>query len=267
VDAAPAPALDFRGVDLIRGEGLVLHGVDWKVGPGERWAVLGPNGAGKTSLLQLASGYLHPTRGTLHVLGRQLGHVDVRLLRQRIGMVSAAVTRMLVPGVAAVDVVLAGRYAHLEPWWREYSDDDRRRAEGLLAGAGFGHIARRPFGVLSEGERQQVLLARSLMADPDLILMDEPAAGLDVGGRERLVARLAHLARDPGAPPLVLVTHHVEEIPSHFSHLALVRDGRMVVAGPLEAALTSESLSACFGLALELTGHAGRWSCRATGLG
>jgi iron complex transport system ATP-binding protein len=266
VDAPSAPALRFHGVDLVRGEGLVLRGIDWTVAPGERWAVLGPNGAGKTSLLQLASGYLHPTRGTVDILGRRLGHVDVRVLRQRIGMVSAAVTRMLVPRVTAVDVVMAGRYAHLEPWWHEYTVEDRHRAAELLAGAGFAQIAARPFGVLSEGERQQVLLARSLMADPDLILMDEPAAGLDVGGRERLVARLAQLAADRSAPPLVLVTHHVEEIPTHFTHVGLVREGRIVTAGRIERALTSEALSACFGLALHLTGHEGRWSCRATDL-
>lgn len=264
MDAASAPALQFQGVDLVRGEGLVLRAVDWTVAPGERWAVLGPNGAGKTSLLQLASGYLHPTRGTVDILGRRLGHVDVRALRQRIGMVSAAVTRMLVPRVTAVDVVMAGRYAHLEPWWHEYTAEDRERAAALLAGAGFAHIAGRAFGVLSEGERQQVLLARSLMAQPELILLDEPAAGLDVGGRERLVARLAQIAADPSAPPLVLVTHHVEEIPVHFTHVALVRNGRILTAGRLDAALTSNALSECFGLGLQLTGDGGRWACRAT---
>ena len=153
-------ALDFHGVDLIRGNGLVLRQVDWTVGPGERWAVLGPNGAGKTSLLQLASGYLHPTRGTVDILCRRLGRVDVRVLRQRIGMVSAAVARMLLPGVPAVDVVMAGRYAHLEPWWHDYTPEDRAHAHDLLSRAGFGYIAERPFGVISEGERQQVLLAR-----------------------------------------------------------------------------------------------------------
>ena len=267
MNAAPPFALCFDGVDLIRGDSLVLQGVNWGVRAAERWAVLGPNGAGKTSLLQLASGYLHPTRGSVEVLGERLGHVDVRQLRQRIGIVSAAVTRMLLPRVLAVDVVMAGRYAHLEPWWHEYSDEDRRHAGRLLAGAGFEHIAERAFGVLSEGERQQVLLARSLMAQPELLLLDEPAAGLDVGGRERLVARLAQVAADASAPPTVLVTHHVEEIPNHFTHVLLLREGRVVTAGPIARALSSDALSACFGLPLRLSGHRGRWSCRAAGAG
>ncbi len=256
-------ALRFEAVDVVRGKAQVLHGVDWAVGPGDRWAVLGPNGSGKTTMLQLASGYLHPTRGTVHVLGEQLGRVDVRQLRTRIGVVSAAVAKMLVPSVTARDVVMSARHAALEPWWHHYGTDDEVRAERLLADAGFGAVAGRPFGVLSEGERQQVLLARTLMAAPDLLLLDEPAAGLDVGGRERLVARLSRLAADPEAPPLVLVTHHVEEIPAHFSHLLLLRDGRVVVAGPIAVALTSDSLSECFGLPLRLSGDAGRWTCRA----
>jgi iron complex transport system ATP-binding protein len=233
------------------------------VAEGERWAVLGPNGSGKTTMLQLASGYLHPTRGTVEILGQRLGRVDVRRLRRRIGMVSAAVAKMLVPTVTARDIVMSARYADLEPWWHQYCPEDRARAERLLADAGFGAVADRPFGVLSEGERQQVLLARTLMADPELLLLDEPAAGLDVGGRERLVARLGRLAADPGSPPLVLVTHHVEEIPVHFSHVLLLREGRVTASGAIADALTSESLSACFGLKLGLTGTAGRWACRA----
>jgi iron complex transport system ATP-binding protein len=233
------------------------------VAAGDRWAVLGPNGSGKTTMLQLASGYLHPTRGTVEILGRRLGAVDVRRLRRRIGVVSAAVAKMLVPTVTARDVVMSARYAALEPWWHHYTPEDRSRAESLLVDAGFDAVAGRPFGVLSEGERQQVLLARTLMADPELLLLDEPAAGLDVGGRERLVTRLSRLAADPDAPPMILVTHHVEEIPVHFSHVLLLREGRIVAAGPIAEALTSESLSACFGLRLALSGTAGRWTCRA----
>jgi len=247
-------ALRFADVEVTRGDATVLAGVDWVVAAGDRWAVLGPNGSGKTTMLQLASGYLHPTRGTVEILGQRLGAVDVRRLRRRIGVVSAAVAKMLVPTVTARDVV---------PWWHQYTPEDRARAEGLLADAGFEVVAERPFGVLSEGERQQVLLARTLMADPELLLLDEPAAGLDVGGRERLVTRLSRLAADPDAPPMVLVTHHVEEIPAHFSHVLLLREGRVVASGPIAEALTSESLSACFGLPLALSGTAGRWTCRA----
>jgi iron complex transport system ATP-binding protein len=256
-------ALRLAAVDVVRGEAPVLRGVDWVVADGERWAVLGPNGSGKTTLLQLASGYLHPTRGTVDILGHRLGRVDVRKLRERIGIVSAAVGRMLVPRVSAHDVVMSARHAALEPWWHTYSANDYDRASQLLADAGFEAVSDRPFGVLSEGERQQVLLARTLMAEPNLLLLDEPAAGLDVGGRERLVARLGRLADDPLAPPIVLVTHHVEEIPAGFTHILLLRQGRVVVAGAIADALRADTLSACFGLALGLAGEAGRWTCRA----
>ena len=265
VEATPVPGavLRFTGVDVVRGETPVLHAVDWVVGPADRWAVLGPNGSGKTTLLQLASGYLHPTRGSVEILGHRLGRVDVRRLRERIGVVSAAVAKMLVPNVTARDVVMSARHAALEPWWHTYGPEDSALARRLLADAGFAGVADRPFGVLSEGERQQVLLARTLMSSPDLLLLDEPAAGLDVGGRERLVTRLSRLAADPTAPPIVLVTHHVEEIPVHFSHLLLLRQGRVVAAGPLVETLTSDNLSSCFGVTLKVAGDAGRWTCRA----
>ena len=252
-------------MDVVRGDTAVLHDVTWRVSTDDRWAVVGPNGSGKTTMLQLASGYLHPTRGSVSVLGHLLGRVDVRRLRERIGIVSAAVAKMLVPSVHARDVVMSARHAALEPWWHEYTDADRARADSLLAAAGFAAVADRPFGVLSEGERQQVLLARTLMAEPALLLLDEPAAGLDIAGRERLVTRLAQLAVDRDAPPMVLVTHHVEEIPAHFSHLLLLRQGRVIAAGPLASVLTSANLSATFDLPLHVEAAGGRWLCRATG--
>jgi iron complex transport system ATP-binding protein len=261
-DDGPA-ALRFRGVHLRRDGHPVLSGVDWEVGAGERWVVLGPNGSGKTTLIQLACGYLHPTLGTVEVLGQRLGRVDVRRLRRRIGLVSGAVTRMLVSSLTASEVVVSGRHGVLEPWWHRYSDDDRAEARRLLAVAGCTHVADRAFGVLSEGERQQVLLARAMMARPELVLLDEPCAGLDVAGRERLMTRLAQVAAEPGSPPTVLVTHHVEEIPPAFTHLLLLRDGAVVAAGPLPVALTSAALSRCFGMPLLLGGSAGRWTCRA----
>jgi iron complex transport system ATP-binding protein len=257
-------ALWFDQVDVVRGATLVLSQVSWEVGMGDRWAVLGPNGSGKTTMLQLASGYLHPTRGTVSILGHPLGRVDVRQLRRRIGIVSAAVAKMLVPSLSARDVVMSARHAALEPWWHTYTDGDRERADDLLARAGFASVAERPFGVLSEGERQQVLLARTLMAAPDLLLLDEPAAGLDIAGRERLVSRLAELAADGSSPPMVLVTHHVEEIPAHFSHLLLLRGGAVVAAGHLDEVMTSANLSACYGLPLKVEGIEGRWLCRAS---
>jgi iron complex transport system ATP-binding protein len=264
--AGPAPppaALRFDAVDLDRVDNPVLRNVNLVVGSGERWVVLGPNGSGKTTLIQMASGYLHPTRGRVEILGHRLGRVDVRRLRTRIGLVSASISKMLLPSVTGLEVVVSALHGALEPWWHTYDADTRARALGLLDAAGFGYVAARPFGVLSEGERQQVLLARSLMAAPELLLLDEPAAGLDVGGRERLLARLSGLAADPSSPPTVLITHHVEEIPVGFGHVLLLRDGRVVAAGPLDANLTATSLSDTFGMRLRLLETDGRWSCRA----
>jgi iron complex transport system ATP-binding protein len=257
------PVLRFLGVDLNRLNTPVLSDVNWQVGEGERWAVLGPNGSGKTTLVQLASGYLHPTCGRVEVLGRSLGHTDVRALREHVAVVSAGVARMIVPRLTAKEVVVSARHGALEPWWHDYSPSEWERALGLLAAAGFAHIAERPFGVLSEGERQQVLLARALMTEPQLLLLDEPCAGLDMGGRERLLARLGSLAADRSAPPTVMVTHHVEEIPSGFTHILLLCAGRVLVAGPIQSALSAPHLSDCFGLQLELRNDNHRWTSRA----
>jgi len=256
-------ALRFCRVDFDRPTAAVLKGVDWEVRTGERWVVLGPNGGGKTTLVLLASGYLQPTRGSVEVLGLRLGRTDVRALRERVVMVSASLGRMVVPWLAAREVVVPGRHGALEPWWHSYRPEDQATAEALLAAAGFGSVADRPFGQLSEGERQQVLLARALMARPELLLLDEPCAGLDMGGRERLVRRLGDLAGDASSPPMVLVTHHVEDVPRGFTHALLLAGGRVLGAGPLAATLTAESLTACFGLALQLRHDEGRWSSRA----
>ncbi len=256
-------ALSFEAVDVDRVSIPVLRRVGFRVGPDERWAVLGPNGSGKTTLLELASGYLHPSRGTVEVLGERLGRTDLRALRPRIGLVSASVAKMLPAGLTGTEVVMSAAHGALEPWWHRYDEVDRARARGLLERAGFGHTAERPFGVLSEGERQQVLLARTLMATPELLLLDEPAAGLDLGGRERLVGRLAALAADPASPPTVLVTHHLEEIPAGFDHALLLREGEVVAAGPIGETLRDETLSDTFGLRLAVGRSDGRWSCRA----
>jgi iron complex transport system ATP-binding protein len=259
----PSTAVHFEAVDLDRGGLSVLQGIDWAVARGERWVVLGPNGSGKTTMFELASGYLHPTRGSAEILGSRLGKVDVRQLRERIGLVSSALVKKLVPTITAVDVVVSGRRGALEPWWETYTDGEWGRATRLLDEAGFGAIAGRPFGYLSDGERQQVLLARALMSSPDLLLLDEPAAGLDVGGRERLVSYLSRLAADPAHPPTVMITHHVEEIPPGFTSALLLRAGRVVAAGPIHETLTAERMSETFGMAL-LPEHAdGRWTCRA----
>ena len=254
-------ALRFESVDLDRPGLKVLQGVDWQVEAGDRWVVLGPNGSGKTTMFELASGYLHPTRGTVEILGHLLGRVDVRELRARIGLVSSSLVKKLVPSITATDVVVSGRRGALEPWWQAYTDAEWARARQLLDEAGFGAIEERPFGFLSDGERQQVLLARALMNEPELLLLDEPAAGLDVGGRERLVGYLSRLAADPDHPPTVLITHHVEEIPPGFSHALLLREGRIVAAGPIHDVLTPDLVSATFGLALCPDYSDGRWTC------
>jgi iron complex transport system ATP-binding protein len=242
---------------------VALADVTWTVGAGERWVVLGPNGSGKTTLVQLATGHLHPTSGTVDVLGQRLGRIDVRRLRTRIGLVSGALTRLLRPGLTAAEVVRTGRHAALEPWWHAYDDDDHRRAAELLERAGLAGAGDRPFGVLSEGERQQVLLARAMMGDPELLVLDEPAAGLDLGARERLVRRLQEIAEDPGAPPVVFVTHHVEEIPPGFGHLLLLRKGRVVASGPIAETLTASHLGAAFDLAVDVERAGDRFTARA----
>ncbi len=220
---AACPALEMRGVAVVRDGRRILDGVDWRVETDERWVVLGANGSGKTTLLRVASLYLHPTEGTVTVLGGMLGHTDVRSLRTHVGLASPALADLLRPDVAVADVVMTAKHAALEPWWHAYDDADRVRARGLLERLGVDRLADRPFGSLSSGERQRVQLARTLMADPGLVLLDEPTAGLDLGGREDLVDRLATLAADPALPPVVLVTHHVEEIPAGFTHLLVLR--------------------------------------------
>jgi len=260
-----APVLAFRGVTLSFDPGrFVLAGVDWEVGPGERWVVLGANGSGKTSLLRLAGGWIFPTGGTVDVLGHRLGRVDVRTLRRRLGYASGALTQMLRPSVTAVEIVMAAKNAALETWWHTYDDADRARARSLLERMGCGHLADRPISTASDGERQRVQLARTLMVDPDLLLLDEPTAGLDLGGRETLVARLADLAADPDAPATVLVTHHTEEIPPGFTHALLLRAGEVLAAGPLDDTVTAATLSACFDTTVTLERRNGRFIALAT---
>jgi iron complex transport system ATP-binding protein len=257
------PVVDVADARLVRDGVAVLDGITWAVHPGERWVVLGPNGSGKTSLLQLVTATAHPTSGTVEVLGRRVGRTDVRALRRRIAVVTGAITRSLHPGLTALEVVSTGRTAALAPWWDPPSAEVTEQARALVAGAGLPDGAGdRPFGVLSDGERQRVLLARMRLASAELWVFDEPAAGLDLGARERLVADLARLAADPATPPIVFVTHHVEEIPPGFTHALLLRQGRAVACGALADALTSASLSAAFDLELDLGVQDGRYSTR-----
>jgi len=264
-DRAP-PAVSLANVSVVRDGRPILDQVDWEVRGGERWVVLGPNGSGKTTLLQVAAARLWPTSGTVEVLGQRLGHVDVRTLRPKVALVSGSVIRQLRPTLTAREVVVTGRHGALEPWWHQYGDEDWATADRLLADAGVGGpggVGGREFGVISEGERQHVLVARALMSRPELLLLDEPAAGLDLGARERLVERLAELASRTDVPPFVLVTHHTEEIPRGATHAALVAGGRLVAQGRVDDVLTSEAVSACFGVAVTVGRDDGRWWSRA----
>jgi iron complex transport system ATP-binding protein len=257
------PAVSLRDVSFVRHGNVILHGVDWTVAGHDRWVVIGPNGSGKTTLLAIAGARLHPSTGTVEILGERLGASDWRAVRARVGFVSGSLVRNLRPTLHSGEVVVTGKNGALEPWWHRYDDADRARARDLLEAAGVAHLYDRPFGVISEGERQQVLLARVLMGDPGLLLLDEPFAGLDLGARERLLARLAALASDPATPPMVLVTHHVEEIPPGTTHALVLGFGRVVAAGPVEDALTSKTVGEAFGLPVEVTRVGTRWSARA----
>jgi len=257
-----ADVLDLVAVTVVRDGNRLLDEVTWTVREGERWVVLGANGAGKTTLLQIAGARMHPTTGVAHVLGEQLGRVDVFELRPRIGLSSAAFADSIPPHERVEDVVLTAAYGMAGRWRETYEELDHARSADLLAAFGVQQLAGRTFGTLSEGERKRVQLARSLMTDPELVLLDEPAAGLDLGGRETLVRDLAELAGDRRSPVLVVVTHHVEEIPPHFTHALLLRAGRVVAAGPLEQTLTGENLSATFDVPLDTWMVGERWTAR-----
>ncbi|MGI8869407.1 MAG: ABC transporter ATP-binding protein [Mycobacteriales bacterium] len=261
-EIGPDTVIDLAGVGVRRGTTQLLRDVDWSVELDERWVVLGPNGAGKTTLLRLAGAYLHPTVGVVHLLGERLGAVDVFELRPRIGFTSTALATRIPNEERVTDVVVSAGYAVIGRWREDYERADHARAATLLEQVGMAGFADRPFGSLSEGERKRVQIARALMTDPELLLLDEPAAGLDLGGREDLVGRLSTLAADPDAPTLVLVTHHVEEIPPGFTHALLLREAGVVAAGLLDDVLTADNLSKTFGQPLDLDRIDGRYFAR-----
>jgi iron complex transport system ATP-binding protein len=257
-----AAVIEFAGVTVRRGEAVLLDDIDWVVEEDERWVILGPNGAGKTTLLQVAAAQIHPTSGVAAVLEELLGTVDVFELRPRIGLTSAALGERIPRGERVHDVVVSASYGVVGRWREAYDDLDHDRAARLLRELGAAQLCDRTFGTLSEGERKRVQIARSLMTDPELLLLDEPAAGLDLGGREDLVSTLSVLALDPDSPATVLVSHHVEEIPPGFSHALLLREGRAVASGLLDHVLTDENLSATFGMPLVLDKADDRWTAR-----
>lgn len=254
----------FTGIGLTvrRGDKLLLDDVNWSVSEGERWVVIGPNGAGKTTLLSILAGRLFPTSGLIEVLGEELGATDLAELRTRIGWASSGELIDLPPGESVANAVMTGAQAVAGRWIEEYEPADEARRDELLAAWDLAHLTERTFGTLSEGERKRCLIARALMADPELLLLDEPGAGLDLAGREDLVERLEQLAADPAAPGLILITHHVEEIPSGFTHALVIAQGRVAASGPIRSVLTGETLSAAFSFPIEVSHDGGRFFAR-----
>jgi len=253
------PVVALSGVSVRRSGRTILGPLDWTVGSGERWVVIGPNGSGKTTLVQVASTNLWPTTGSVDVLGSRIGRVDARELRRRIGFASAIQEPAFEPALTARDVVMTARHGALAPWWHTFEDADRSRADELLDRLGVGSLSGRAVGLLSTGERRRVQIARALMPDPELLILDEPAAGLDVGARETLVADLGRLASLTRPAAIVLVTHHVEEIPSGFGHALVLGAGRIAGAGQIDAILCGAAPAAAFGVPLRIDRRAGRY--------
>ncbi|MBH1936523.1 ABC transporter ATP-binding protein [Streptomyces sp. AV19] len=259
-NALMSDVLELVDVSVVREGRALLDQVSWSVKEGERWVILGPNGAGKTTLLNVASSYLFPTKGTARILDETLGSVDVFELRPRIGMAGIALADKLPRTQTVLQTVLTAAYGMTATWREDYETVDEQRARAFLDVLGMTEHLDRKFGTLSEGERKRTLIARAMMIDPELLMLDEPAAGLDLGGREDLVRRLGRLARDPLAPSMVMVTHHVEEIAPGFTHVLMIRQGQVLAAGPIELELTSRNLSKCFGLPLVVESRGDRWT-------
>ena len=252
------------GVSVRRGGATLLSDISWTVRSDERWVVLGANGAGKTTLLQVASGTIRPDTGSAELLGEPLHDTDLDDLLPRVGWASAALADRLPGDERVLDVVLTASYAAVRRGAERYDAVDEARARDLLTQLGCRQLVDRRFGTLSEGERKRVQLARALMTDPELLLLDEPAAGLDLGAREALLHMLTRLAEDPRAPALVLVSHHVEEVPAGFTHALLLREGHAVAAGPIREVLRSSLVSACFGLPLLVFRRGDRYTAKAS---
>ncbi|UNO42825.1 ABC transporter ATP-binding protein [Streptomyces sp. MST-110588] len=261
-NAVMSDVLELVDVSVVRDGRALVDQVSWSVKEGERWVILGPNGAGKTTLLNVASSYLFPSSGSATILGETLGKIDVFELRPRIGIAGIALADKLPRSQTVLETVLTAAYGMTATWRENYEAVDEDRARAFLDRLGMNDYLDRKFGTLSEGERKRTLIARAMMTDPELLLLDEPAAGLDLGGREDLVRRLGRLARDPYAPSMVMVTHHVEEIPPGFTHVLMIRQGKVLAAGPLDLELTSSNLSRCFGLPLIVERVGDRWTAQ-----
>ncbi|MDX1690845.1 MAG: ABC transporter ATP-binding protein [Acidimicrobiia bacterium] len=255
--------IGLEGVTVVREGRPLVRELTWSAHAGEHWVVLGPNGAGKTTMLQVASTYLAPSRGTVRILGRERGRVDVRELRRLIGYAGTGPLQLVHLDLPALEIVVTGKHAaFVDSRWHDYEPADWDRARDRLARLDASHLADRSFGTLSAGERARVMIARSLVTDPAILLLDEATTGLDLGARERLVASLSGLAADPDGPAIVLVTHHVEEIPPGFDHIVLLADGTVVATGPIEETLTASALASTFGVDVRLERSDGRWHAR-----
>ncbi len=254
--------LELRDVSVRRGERTILGPLTFAIRPGERWVVLGPNGAGKSTLLQILATRYFPSTGSVHVLDKEMGKVDLSELRTRIGICGALISEDIPDNEVVRDVVLTAAYAILGRWNEAYDLWDESRAVALLTTFGVRDLADRTYGTLSEGERKRVQISRALMADPELLLLDEPAAGLDLGGREDLLKRFSIFASDPLAPASILVTHHIEEIPAGTTHALILKDGGIAVSGPIGDVITSEHISAIFGLPITVVREGDRFFAR-----
>ncbi|TFD08287.1 ABC transporter ATP-binding protein [Cryobacterium sp. TMT1-21] len=255
--------LHFTDVSVVRDGTTILDSVNWSVDDDQRWVILGPNGAGKTTLLQIAAALVHPSSGSAEVLEEPIGRTDLFELRPRIGFASTAMARKVPANEKVLDVVMTAAYSVTGRWTEEYEAIDERRAQRVLSEWKLDTLADRKFGTLSDGEQKRVQIARSVMTDPEVLLLDEPAASLDLGAREELLQLLGGYASEPQSPAIIMVTHHVEEIPLGFTHALLLNGGRVVIAGPLAEALTAESLTESFGLPIELRETDGRFGARA----
>lgn len=253
------PVVKFSEVSVSRSGKDILDQVSWQVNMGERWVIIGPNGAGKTTLISLIATYLFPSRGKVEILGKVLGRVDTSELKTRIGLTSASLLGLLPEHEKVEDIVLSSAYAIFGRWQEDYDPWDESRVSALLAALGVKELKERTFSTLSEGEKKRVMIARALMPDPEILLLDEPAAGLDLGGREDLLRRISSLSSEPTAPATVIVTHHLEEIPALTTHILVLKDGRVFKSGPIDEVLNSEMLSALYGTSIQLSQRDGRF--------
>jgi iron complex transport system ATP-binding protein len=254
--------IELRGVTVRRAGRTIVGPLDWAVHDGERWVVLGPNGSGKTTLLSVASMNLWPTTGSVDVLGERYGRTDARELRRRVGFAGSATEAAMRHDLTPATLIMTARHGAFEPWWHVYDDADRDRARQLGERMGLAGHLDQDFGTLSAGERRRTSIARALMPDPDVLILDEPMASLDLAARELLLADLESLAREPGLHAIILVSHHLEEIPSGFGHALVLRDGRPLAAGPIASVIRDDVLSEAFGVPLRVEGRDGRWTAR-----